>query len=64
MMAEAPKLRKEVEKRLILRAWEDEAFRQRLIGDPKAVLAETYGAELPDSIDVRVMEEDMQTLYV
>ena len=63
-MADAPKLRSDVEKELVLKAWEDDEFKQRLISDPKGVLAEAYGADLPDLIDVKVLEEDMQTLYI
>ena len=63
-MSDAPKLRSDVEKELVLKAWEDDEFKQRLISDPKGVLAEAYGADLPEMMDVKVVEEDMQTLYI
>ncbi len=63
-MSEATKTRNDIEKELVLKAWEDEEFKQRLVSDPKAVIAEKYGAELPDAIDVKVVEENMQTLYI
>ena len=39
------------------RAGSDETFRQRLIADPKAALAEEMGISLPEGFDVEVHEE-------
>ncbi len=63
-MSEATKTRNDVEKELVLKAWEDEEFKQRLVSDPKAAITEMFGVEIPDAIDVKVVEEDLQTLYV
>ena len=39
------------------RAWADEAYRARLLEDPKAALAEELGVALPDRLEVQVVEE-------
>ncbi len=63
-MSETTKTRNDIEKELVLKAWEDEEFKQRLVSDPKAAITEMFGVEIPDAIDVKVVEEDLQTLYV
>ncbi len=63
-MSEATKTRNDIEKELVLKAWEDEEFKQRLVSDPKAAITEMFGVEVPDVIDIKVVEEDMKTLYV
>lgn len=40
---------------IIARAWSDEAFKQRLIADPKAVLQE-YGVQMPANLNLKVVE--------
>jgi hypothetical protein len=39
----------------------DPAFRQALLGNPGAVLAEEYNFLLPEDVAVRVLEEPPQT---
>ena len=46
--------------RLVARAWSDEAFRQRLLAEPAAVLAE-QGIDFPPGLEVR-LHEDTPTL--
>src|SRR5262245_16682027 len=60
---------RDTEAHLIARAWKDEAFRQELLRDPKAVLARELaqlqpGTTLSDSIEVRVVEETPSTRYL
>jgi hypothetical protein len=43
-------------RRLVARAWDDEAFKQRLIATPAAVLKE-HGVEIPAGVDVKVLED-------
>jgi hypothetical protein len=45
------------------KAWEDEAFRQRLLADPKAAIAELLGEKLPDGLQVTVHEENAGALH-
>jgi hypothetical protein len=56
--------RAEMERRLIQRSLEDEAFRQRLLAEPKAAIEQELGTQLPESIEVRVVEESADTIYL
>ena len=42
----------------------DGDFRKQLIENPKITLEEEFGMKLPDSVNVKVVEEDAQTLYL
>jgi len=52
-----PTGRPEIERRIIDLAQSDAEFRARLIDNPRAALAEIVGVEMPDFIEVRVVEE-------
>ena len=56
--------RAEVERRLIQRSLQDEAFRQKLLDDPKGTLEQELGRGLPESVQVRVVEESADTIYL
>jgi hypothetical protein len=56
--------RAEMERRLIQRSLEDEAFRQRLLDDPRAIIEQELGSRLPESVEVRVVEESADTIYL
>jgi Nitrile hydratase, alpha chain len=56
--------RAEMEQRLIQRSLEDEDFRQRLLDDPKGAIEQELGSRLPESIEVRVVEESADTIYL
>jgi hypothetical protein len=56
--------RAEVERRLIQRSLQDEAFRQRLLADPRAAIEQELGSRLPESVEVRVVEETADTIYL
>ena len=50
---------------LIRKAWGDPAFREELIGDPKAVLTRELNAEsLPEGVEVEVLEETPEKYYL
>jgi len=53
-----------VERRLIERSFQDDAFRQRLLDDPRAAIEQELGSRLPESIEVRVVEESADTIYL
>ena len=55
--------RRELEEKLIARAWEDTAFKQELLNNPRATL-EKEGIKLPANMEVRVFEETPTTLYM
>ena len=61
--------RQQFEARIISKAWKDEAFRKRLLEDPKAVMAEELAslhekAGLPDNVKVTVVEETADQIYL
>ncbi len=43
--------------------WKDDALKARFMADPKAVLAER-GIEMPDGIDVNVVENADNTVHI
>ncbi|MBX3000338.1 MAG: NHLP leader peptide family RiPP precursor [Caldilineaceae bacterium] len=49
--------REELEARLVKRANADPAFRQRLLDDPKAAIADVLGVSLPPGMTITVLEE-------
>ena len=56
--------RAEVERRLVERSLQDEEFRQRLLDDPKGTLEQELGRGLPEGVQVRVVEESANTIYL
>ncbi len=48
---------------LFAACWKDEALKARFMSDPKAVLAE-YGMDVPDGIDVNVVENSDNTVHI
>ena len=62
--AEAGGGRYEAERRIIQRSLEDDAFRQRLIEDPKAAVEQELGTRLPEEVRVVTVEETADTIYL
>jgi nitrile hydratase alpha subunit len=56
--------RAEIERRLIQRSLEDDSFRQRLLDDPKGTVERELGDRLPESMEVRAVEETPDTIYL
>jgi hypothetical protein len=48
---------------VVAKAWADEAFKQRLLAEPATVLRE-QGIELPDGLEVQVVENTEQRAYL
>ena len=48
---------------LFAACWKDEALKGRFMSDPKAVLAE-HGIDVPANIDVNVVENSDNTVYI
>jgi hypothetical protein len=63
-MSEAMGDRAEMERRLIERSLEDDAFRQRLVEDPKATMEQELGVRLPEGVQVIAVEETAGTIYL
>lgn len=64
IMSEGMTERYEFEQKLIERAWEDEAFKQKLLSNPKAVFEEESGEELPKSLEIEVLQESANKVYL
>jgi hypothetical protein len=56
--------RAQMERRLIERSIEDEAFRQKLIEDPKGAVEQELGMQLPEEVRVVTVEETADTIYL
>jgi len=60
---EAAKKRDEFESRLILKAWENEDFRNELLANPRKVLERETGQKVPESIQISALEETGNKIY-
>ena len=56
--------RAELERSLIEKSLQDDSLRQRLLADPKGALEDELGTRLPENIEVRVVEETADTIYL
>ena len=56
--------RQEMERRLIEKSVQDDAFRQRLIEDPKGAVEQELGTRLPEEVRVVAVEETADTIYL
>ena len=56
--------RAEWERRLIERRLQDESFRQRLLDDPRGAIEQELETRLRESIEVRVVEESADSIYL
>ena len=55
--------RRDLETRLVEKAWKDQAFRKELLQDPKGMLERHTGQKLPAQVKIYVHEEDAHTLH-
>ena len=56
--------RAKMERRIIEKSLKDASFRQRLLANPGVALEEELGTRLPDSVEVRALEENAETIYL
>lgn len=63
-LSQAMSARFEVENKLIHRAWEDKVFKQELLSNPKAVFARELGEELPNTLEIEVLQETENKVYL
>jgi hypothetical protein len=57
-------VRSEVQRRLVQRSIEDEDFRKKLLDDPKGALEQVLETQLPEDVEVRVVEESPKIIYL
>ncbi len=55
---------KDLEAQLISKAMADEAFKSELISNPKEVIAREIGQELPEGVEIEVLESTPKKLYL
>jgi len=55
--------RREMETRLVEKAWKDPVFRKDIVKDPKGMLEMHTGQKLPGQLRIYVHEEDANTLH-
>jgi hypothetical protein len=53
-----------MERTLVQRSLQDDSFRQRLLDDPKGTVEQELGTQLPEDVEVRVVEESQQSIYL
>lgn len=56
--------RKDFEMKLIAKAWTDETFRQQLLNNPKIAVEQEFGETLPEDLNVEIIQEPANTLYI
>ncbi len=54
----------EMRRKLTEKAFEDLDFRQQLMADPKAVIHQEFGIEVPDSLNIHVHQSDKNTFHL
>ncbi|MBD2299665.1 NHLP leader peptide family natural product precursor [Nostoc sp. FACHB-87] len=54
----------EIQERIIAKAMEDSAYKQRLLNNPKAVLQEELGEQLPANLTIEVLQQTPKELYL
>jgi hypothetical protein len=64
MTEAAASSRRDLEAKIVARAWADEAFRERLKTDPRGAVAEETGVTVPDSVAIEVLEETPEKAYL
>jgi Nitrile hydratase, alpha chain len=56
--------RRDLEDKIVARAWADEGFRERLKADPKGAVAQETGITVPEAIEIEVLEETPEKGYL
>jgi hypothetical protein len=53
-----------LKEQIVRKVWEEPAFKQNLMADPKQAIKEAFGIEIPASIEVKVVEENAESFYL
>ena len=56
--------RRQFEQKIIEKAMKDESFRKQLLKNPGVTIEEETGMIIPETIKIKVLEEDPQTVYL
>ncbi|NEO32629.1 MAG: NHLP leader peptide family natural product precursor [Symploca sp. SIO3C6] len=63
-LSQGLKKRSEILNSLIMKAWENEEFRQKLIANPREVYAVKFGCEIPEGLAIDVIEETLDHVKI
>lgn len=64
LISQSLNARAELEQKLIEQAWGDETFKQELINNPKAVINRESRQQLPEELEVEVLQETTNKVYL
>jgi hypothetical protein len=53
-----------LKEQIVRKVWEEPAFKQNLMADPKQAIKEAFGIEIPAGIEVKVVEENAESFYL
>lgn len=53
-----------LQSKIIKMAWEDKAFKKELLENPKKAIEKTLEVSIPDNIEIKVVEETPETVYL
>lgn len=56
--------RNKLESQVIEKALKDDAFREQLVSNPKAVIEEDTGLSLPADLEIKVVQESANLMYL
>jgi len=59
----APLSRRELEEKIVARAWKDDEFRRKFLADPKGQFEEHLGVKLPESLKITAHAESENSLH-
>ncbi len=54
----------EMLKQIVDKSALDADFRQQLLADPKSTICEELGITMPESMNIKIHESDMQTVHI
>lgn len=49
---------------VITQSWTDQAFKQKLLANPKAVIEKEFGKNIPEGVEIQVLEETTDIVYM
>lgn len=56
--------KKNLQQKIIEKAWCDENFKKALISNPKKAIKDAFGKDIPDDTAINVFEETEKNLYL
>ncbi len=57
-------IRKNLESKLIEKAWKDEGFKNELVNNTKKVIEREIGKKIPEGLSITVLEETTNEVYL